>query len=90
MKRLQSMWNAVMMGRKDEILSIGLLAIMSFLTVLGAFIARGLHHDSLGDFFGGAAVSFSGILVLLLFQLRSAEFRNDPDESKLTELRLSR
>lgn len=78
------------MGRHEPMLSIRILAILSFLMVSGAFIARGLHHNSLGDFFGGAAVSFSGILVMQLFQLRSAEFKHDPDESKLTELHLSR
>jgi len=90
MSRLKTLWHTIMTGREDAVLSIRLLAVMSFLTVSGAFIARGLHHNSLGDFFGGAAVSFSGILMMQLFQLRSADFRNDPDDSKLTELHLSR
>jgi len=84
------MWNAVLMGRNDAVLSIRILAVMSFVMVSGAFVARGFHHNSIGDFCGGAAVSFSGILMMQLFQLRSADFKNDPDESKLTELGLSR
>ena len=90
MKRLQSMWNAFVMGRHKPLLSIRLLGIMSFLAVLGAFIARGFHHPDVGDFLGGAAVSFTAILVFQLFQIRSAELPHDPDESKLTELHLSR
>ncbi len=35
------MWNAVAMARHQPLLSIRLLAILSFLAVLGAFVARG-------------------------------------------------
>jgi hypothetical protein len=90
MKRFSAFWTSLAMGRNDAVLSVRILAVLSFLMVSGAFVFRGFHHNSIGDFCGGAAVSFSGILMMQLFQLRSANFKNDPDESKLTELHLSR
>lgn len=90
MERLKSIWISVSTCRNPPIVSIRVLSTMAFAAVLGAFIARGLHAATFGDFLGGMAVSFSGLLMMQIFRLRAVEYKHDPDESRLTELHLSR
>ena len=90
MERLSSLWKAFSTWHNRPIFSIRALSILSFAAILGTFIARGLRAATLADFLAGMAVSFSGILVMQVFNLRGIEYKEDPDESQLTELRLSR
>jgi hypothetical protein len=90
MKRLMEMWKAICSGREEAIWSIRALAVLSFAAVVGVFLAREFHRVSLGDFCGGLALSFSGILMFQVFGLRRAEYREDPHDNRLTELHLSR
>lgn len=90
MKRLIGIWRALCSGREDALWSIRALAVLSFAGVVGSFLARDFHRPSLGDFCGGLALSFSGILIFQVFGLRRAEYREDPHASQLTELHLSR
>lgn len=90
MKLLNRVWAKLCLGRQEAVGSIRVLAVLAFVGILGALLAREFHKPSLGDFCNGMAVSFSGILMLQVFGLRSAEPSHDPQESPLTELHLSR
>jgi hypothetical protein len=88
MKRLSALWHAACSG--NPLIGIRGLAVMAFLAVAGAFVGGEFHRSSLADFCGGMALSFTGILVFQVFALESASTKRDPDESRLTELHLSR
>ena len=90
MRRLTEIWKALCSGREEPIWSIRALAVLSNASVVAMFLAREFHRVSLGDFCGGLALSFSGILIFQVFGLRRAEYREDPHDSQLTELHLSR
>ncbi|HVT99720.1 MAG TPA: hypothetical protein VHE33_19625 [Acidobacteriaceae bacterium] len=83
------MWKVVSTWRHQPVFSIRVLSILTFAAVLGTFIARGLRSTTLADFLAGAAVSFSGILMMQVFSLRLSDDKDEPDESRLTGLHLT-
>lgn len=90
MKRLFTLWKTVTASRREPVLAIRMLAILSFAAVLAVFVGRMVHLASLADFCGGLALSFSGVLVFLVFSLHSVQYKDDSHENQLTELHLSR
>jgi len=88
MKRLSALWYAACSG--NPLVGIRGLSVLAFLAVAGAFVGGEFHHASFADFCGGMALSFTGVLMFQVFSLESASMKRDPDESRLTELRLSR
>lgn len=88
MKRLSALWYAACSG--NPLIGIRGLAVLAFVAVAGTFVGGEFHLSSFTDFCGGMALSFTGILVFQVFALKSASTKPDPDESRLTELKLSR
>jgi hypothetical protein len=90
MKRLASLWNALTACRERSVLAIRALALLTFAAAGASLGARVLHHASLADFCGGLALGISAALVFIVFNLQAADFKNEADDSRMTELKLSR
>ena len=89
MKRLASLWNAILCGRNEPVYVLRIWSIMIFAVIAGALMARQFHYSSLCDFFIGMAFSFAGLLIFHTFRLESAEYKRDPHASDTIELHLS-
>jgi hypothetical protein len=90
MQQLRLLWLEVTAGRGKSVLAIRALAMLSFAAMGAEFLLRAFHFGSLADFCGGMAVGLSAALLFIVFNLQSADFKDDKDDSRLVELKLPR
>jgi hypothetical protein len=90
MERLQSLGIALTAGRGKPVLALRALTVLSLAAIFASFLAREFHHPTLADFCGGMAVGVSGALLFIVFSVRPVDLKEDGDEDKVIELKLSR